>query len=109
MSRKEPEVRLTAPGVAGIIVDDFNNVPAQEKPMATVNFSVPDEVKREFQETFAGENRSAIIARLMREAVAERRRQERRSAAIDALLEMRERLPAVSAREVERARKIGRP
>jgi metal-responsive CopG/Arc/MetJ family transcriptional regulator len=77
--------------------------------MATVNFSVPDEVKREFQETFAGENRSAIIARLMREAVAERRRQERRSAAIDALLQMRTGLRAVSAGEIERARKLGRP
>jgi metal-responsive CopG/Arc/MetJ family transcriptional regulator len=77
--------------------------------VATVNFSVPDEVKREFQETFAGENRSAIIAGLMRQAVAERRRRERRSAAIDALLGMRTRLPATSAGEVDRARKIGRP
>jgi hypothetical protein len=77
--------------------------------VATVNFSVPDEVKREFQETFAGENRSAIIAGLMRQAVAERRRQERRAAAIDALLGMRAHLPAASAGEVDRVRKIGRP
>lgn len=77
--------------------------------MATVNFSVPDEVKREFQETFAAENKSAIIAGLMRQAVAERRRRERRAAAIDALLGMRSRLPRVPAGEVARARRAGRP
>jgi hypothetical protein len=37
--------------------------------MATVNFSVPDDVKHEFDRTFAGENKSALIAGLMREAV----------------------------------------
>ena len=77
--------------------------------MATVNFSVPDEVKREFQEAFAGENKSAIIASLMRQAVAERRSQERRAAAIDALLGMRSKLPRVAAREVVRVRRAGRP
>ena len=30
--------------------------------MATVNFSVPDEVERAFNETFRGENKSAAIA-----------------------------------------------
>ena len=49
--------------------------------MATVNFSVPDEIKEAFQETFAKENRSAIIARLMKEAVEDRKRQERQAAA----------------------------
>lgn len=77
--------------------------------MATVNFSVPEEVKREFQTTFAGENRSAIIAELMRRAVAEHRRQEQRAHAIDRLLELRQRLPPTSAEEVRRARRAGRP
>ena len=42
--------------------------------MATVNFSVPDDVKHEFDRTCAGENKSALIAGLMREAVEDRRR-----------------------------------
>jgi hypothetical protein len=40
--------------------------------MATMNFSVPYEVKREFQETFAHENKSAVITRLMKQAIEER-------------------------------------
>jgi metal-responsive CopG/Arc/MetJ family transcriptional regulator len=77
--------------------------------MATVNFSVPEEVKREFQEAFAGENKSAVIAGLMRQAVEERRRRERRSAAVEALLGMRSRLPPFAAAEIGRARRTGRP
>lgn len=77
--------------------------------MATVNFSVPEKVKREFQRTFAGENKSAIIAGLMQHAVAERRRQERRASAVEALLGLRSRLPAIAAEEIGRARRAGRP
>ncbi len=33
--------------------------------MATVNFSVPTQVKESFNRAFEGENKSAIIARLM--------------------------------------------
>jgi hypothetical protein len=78
--------------------------------MATVNFSVPEEIKKAFQETFSKENRSAIIARLMQEAVEDRKRQERRAAAIDALLDLGERRGrSVSDREIARARRAGRP
>jgi metal-responsive CopG/Arc/MetJ family transcriptional regulator len=77
--------------------------------MATVNFSVPEEIKKAFQETFAEENRSAIIARLMEQAVDERRRQQRRAAAIEALLDLRQKQRPVSGAEVARARREGRP
>jgi hypothetical protein len=40
--------------------------------MATVNFSVPDEVKAEFDEAFGDRNKSSIIAELMRRAVLSR-------------------------------------
>jgi metal-responsive CopG/Arc/MetJ family transcriptional regulator len=40
--------------------------------MATVNFSVPDEVKAEFDRAFGDQNKSSIIAELMRRAVRER-------------------------------------
>jgi hypothetical protein len=77
--------------------------------MATVNFSVPDEIQEAFQETFAGENRSAIIARLMQQAVEERQRQQRRAVAIEALLNLRRRQRPASDKEIARARRAGRP
>jgi metal-responsive CopG/Arc/MetJ family transcriptional regulator len=77
--------------------------------MATVNFSVPEEIKEAFQKTFAKENRSAIIARLMQEAIEERQREQRRAAAIDAVLELRRRQAPVSDAEIAEARRAGRP
>ena len=77
--------------------------------MATVNFSVPDEVKQEFNKAFAGENKSGVLTRLMRQAIEERWRQRRRAAAIDALLKLRQRQRPASEREVRKARRAGRP
>jgi hypothetical protein len=48
--------------------------------MATVNFSVPDEVKEAFNQAFEGQNKSAIIAGLMRRAVDEAERRRSRAA-----------------------------
>jgi hypothetical protein len=76
---------------------------------STVNFSVSEEIKREFNETFAGENKSALIARLMRQAIEERQRQRRRAAAIEALLELRRGQRPAAAVEVAAARRKGRP
>ncbi|MEX2535946.1 MAG: hypothetical protein WD273_10175 [Trueperaceae bacterium] len=72
--------------------------------MATVNFSVPEEVKRLFNETFADRNKSAIIADLMVRAVEERLAAEKRSQAARRLLELRGDAPAVSEDDVRRAR-----
>jgi len=77
--------------------------------MAIVNYSVPDEVKRAFDRTFAGENRSAIVARLMREAVEEHELTRRRRRIMKALLALRRTARPVSAKEVRRAREQGRP
>lgn len=77
--------------------------------MATVNYSVPQRVKEEFNATFEGENKSAVIARLMLQAVEERRRQRRRAAAVDALLALRAKQSPVSDEEIARARRAGRP
>ena len=74
-----------------------------------MNFSVPDDVKQAFNRTFAGENKSGVVARLMREAVEERKRQRRRAAAIDALLKLRRRLRPASNRQIREARRAGRP
>ncbi|MHC4073373.1 MAG: hypothetical protein ACYTGS_15290 [Planctomycetota bacterium] len=77
--------------------------------MATVNFSVPDEIKKAFNKAFAGENKSAILARLMRQAVQDRRRRQQRAAAIDALLKLRKRQRPVTDGQIRKARQKGRP
>ena len=77
--------------------------------MATVNYSVPQQVKEEFNATFEGENKSAVIARLMLQAVEERHRQGRRAAAIDALLALRAEQSPVSDEEIAAARQAVRP
>jgi len=77
--------------------------------MATVSFSVPDDIKEAFQVTFANENRSAIVATLMKQAVEERKREKRRVAAIDALLDLRERQRPATDAEIAKARQAGRP
>lgn len=72
--------------------------------MATVNFSVPEEVKRAFNETFAGRNKSSIIAELMMRAVEGEGLKERRAQAIDRLLARREARPGVTKDAVRAAR-----
>jgi len=77
--------------------------------MATVNFSVPDEVKDKFNRAFARENKSNIIARLMMQAVEERKLQRTRARAIDAILRRRRTQKPVSNSQIRAARVAGRP
>ena len=76
--------------------------------MATVNFSVPDEVKDAFNATFSDVNKSAVIADLMREAVERARRKQASDRAVDAILARRRRAPARSASELARSRTSNR-
>jgi len=102
---------LTSIGGSGKLVDKFNNDAAGEArtSVATVNFSVPDEVKRVFNDTFAHENKSAVIADLMREAVERRRAAELRARAIDTILARRRLKRPVSTRQVRTVRRAARP
>ncbi|MDZ7750161.1 MAG: hypothetical protein U5S82_00540 [Gammaproteobacteria bacterium] len=77
--------------------------------MATVNFSVPDEVKEAFNAEFEGQNKSAIIANLMREAVERARRRQRSRVAIQHILERRAKAPGRSDEELRESRQEGRP
>ena len=77
--------------------------------MATVNFSVPEGVKRMFNKAFAGKNKSRVIADLMVRAVEEREVQKRRAKAIEGLLKLREKKPGFSDKEIRTAREYGRP
>ena len=72
--------------------------------MATVNFSVPDEVKEAFNAAFAGRNKSAVIADLMMRAVEEEQRLERRAHAIDRLPARRGAKRPVTREEIQAAR-----
>jgi len=76
--------------------------------MATVNYSVPDEVKDAFNETFKDQNKSAIIADLMREAVEQAQRKQRSHEAIARILERREHAPILTEEDFRAAREAGR-
>jgi len=72
--------------------------------MATVNYSVPEDIKAAFNEAFANQNKSAIIAGLMREAVADQERVQSRACAIDRLMELRSRTSSVTANQIRAVR-----
>jgi metal-responsive CopG/Arc/MetJ family transcriptional regulator len=77
--------------------------------VATVNFSVPEHVKKTFDKAFAGMNKSAIVAHLMRQAVDERRRQKQRRRVIERLLRLRRTIRPAAEATVRAARVRGRP
>lgn len=77
--------------------------------MATVNFSVPDDVKEAFNSAFEGQNKSAVIAELMREAVERAERKRRSRQAITRILERSANAPIRSAKSLRAARERGRP
>ncbi|MHB1532996.1 hypothetical protein [Acidithiobacillus sp.] len=77
--------------------------------MATVNFSVPDEVRKAFNTTFQGQNKSAIIATLMREAVERAQRKQHAQEAAARILERRRIAPVITDAEFRSARENGRP
>jgi hypothetical protein len=72
--------------------------------VATVNFSVPDEVKAEFDKAFGDQNKSSIIAGLMRRAVRERQLQIRRSRVFRKLGSARASRPSFGSEEIRKAR-----
>ncbi len=77
--------------------------------MATVNFSVPDDIKAEFDRTFGGQNKSAVIADLMRKAVAEVKLRKRREDLFRRLTQRRTERPSISDAQIHASRTIGRP
>jgi metal-responsive CopG/Arc/MetJ family transcriptional regulator len=76
--------------------------------MAIVNFSVPDDVKMEFDRAFKHQNKSAVIAELMRRAVAEARLRRRRSKLFRELTARRDHRPSATTNEVRAARQVER-
>lgn len=76
--------------------------------MATVNFSVPDEVKKAFDRAFKHKNKSAIIADLMRRAVADEGLRKQRQELFQILTERRKQRPKMTAEQVHDARVAAR-
>lgn len=77
--------------------------------MATVNFSVPDDVKAAFDKAFGDQNKSSIVAELMRRAVRERQLQIKREKLFRQLGAARASRPAVTSEQIKRTRASGRP
>lgn len=77
--------------------------------MATINFSVPEDVKAAFNETFSKQNKSAVITELMREAIERVRSRQRSQDAISNILSRRDQAPALTESAFRHAREDGRP
>lgn len=75
--------------------------------MATVSFSVPEDVKAAFDKTFRAQNKSAVIADLMRQAVDDANR-KRRERIFETLTRRRSQRPSLSDKELRTARRCGR-
>ncbi len=76
--------------------------------MATVNFSVPEDVKNRFNQVFQNENKSHLITELMKKAIEEYECKQRRAQAIEALLKIRAKQKPVSNQLIKKARREGR-
>jgi hypothetical protein len=77
--------------------------------MATMNFSVPEEVKKQFDKAFAGKNKSAVLTQLMQQAIEGCKREDQRKRAIDRLLAIRQQASRVTTKAIQKARIQGRP
>jgi hypothetical protein len=81
--------------------------------MTIMTIRIPDEVKAAFDKAFEGEDKDAVIARLLQEAAEQRAEvedsAERRREAVDAILALRKQPPYFSDEEIKRAREEGRP
>jgi hypothetical protein len=80
-----------------------------EMAVATVNFSVPDDVKAAFDKAFGDQNKSSIVAELMRRAVRERQLQLKREKLFRQLGAARSSRPAVTSAQIKRTRTAERP
>ena len=77
--------------------------------MATVNFSVPDGVKKAFNKAFAKLNKSAVIADLMRSAVEHQEQLEVRRESLRRISARRHTRRAADVQTLRTAREKGRP
>jgi hypothetical protein len=83
--------------------------------MTIMTIRIPDDVKEAFDKAFEGEDKDAIIAQFIRDGLAARgvpemvaardeEVAERRRKAVDAILELRKTMPAISQDEIRAIR-----
>jgi hypothetical protein len=66
-------------------------------------------VKAAFDRTFKGQNKSAVIADLMRQAVNDAKLRKRREDIFRSLTRRRDQRPSLSDKEIRKSRASGRP
>ncbi len=72
--------------------------------MATVNFSIPEKVKEEFNQLYANENKSAVLTQLIQKAIDHKKRLQQRKLAMEAILELRATTKPITKEEFEHDR-----
>ena len=77
--------------------------------MATVNFSVPDDVKQAFNHTFQHQNKSAVITELMVQAVERAIAAQQSHNTIQRILARHRQAPVISQEEISAILAEGRP
>ncbi len=77
--------------------------------MATMNFSIPDEIKQAFNREFAGRNKSAIVSELMQQAIGNAQRQRERETAFRLLTRERTGRRPLTDDQIRQARESDRP
>lgn len=72
--------------------------------MGTMNFSIPDDVKDAFNETFEGKNKSAVVTELLRRAIEDEKRSRQSLSFVERLRRIRENSRVVTDEEIRRIR-----
>lgn len=72
--------------------------------MATMNFSIPDDIKERFNQTFANANKSAVVSKLLEEAIERAERKQQSDEAVRRILAIRETATPCTTEEILRIR-----
>jgi len=72
--------------------------------MGTMNFSIPDDVKDAFNKAFEGENKSAVITRLMIRAIEDAERRRKSAGFVERIRQIRAKGRPVTEEEIRQAR-----
>jgi hypothetical protein len=83
-----------------LVVEDFNN----RQPHGYDELLHPDDVKAAFNKAFSGENKSAVVTRLMVRAIEEVEHRQRSLGLVERLRQIRARSRPVTEDEIGRAR-----
>lgn len=76
--------------------------------MATMNFSIPDDIKKRFNQTFANANKSAVVSQLLEEAIERAERKQQGDAAVQRILAGISNRTPITEEELRQAREEGR-